>query len=151
MKEVPTDTGRFEIRADLIYDREGHLWIRIDGNRATIGMEPLEIESKGAIVVIQFEDVGTHLTRGSRFGSMEAEKHVGMLKSPVSGRIVAVNSNATRDPRLVSRDPYERGWMIEVELADFDASDEAYVSGDAATAWHEVEVQRYSDEGWLAE
>jgi glycine cleavage system H protein len=151
MKAVLTGTDRFEVRTDLVYHRKEHLWIRVAGNRAVIGMEPLEIESKGAIVVVQFEEVGTHLKEGDRFGSMEAEKHVGMLKSPVSGRIMAVNQDATRDPRLVSRDPYGSGWMIEVELAGFDPSDEAFVAGDSVKQWHAAEVARYTDEGWLAE
>ncbi len=151
MKKVLAETGRFDLRPDLTYARKEHLWLRIEGKKAAIGMEPLEIESKGAIVVVQFEAAGTLLGRGDPFGSMEAEKHVGVLRSPVAGRITAVNERVQQDPRLVARDPYGKGWMIEVALDDFDPDGEDFVTGAEAAEWHAAEVKRYAEEGWLAE
>ncbi len=141
----------YEIYPDLYYDPREHLWLRVEGDRARIGIDPLEQETKGAFVVIQLESAGKPLKRGESFGSVEAEKHVGALNAPVSGVIEAVNPAVLENPRLANTDPYGEGWLIEVRLTNFEQEKPLLLTGESALRqWYEAEIRKYEDWGWLA-
>lgn len=143
----------FEIRTDLTYDTEAHLWIALlDSGNATVGVDPLGLETFGTLAQIAVDEPPVQLQRGVQFGSMEAEKFVGTLLSPIAGRLVKRNQSVILDPGLVERDPYGEGWLIEVEV-DGDPADLPYlVSGVAAvTEAFEKKVAAYRLEGVLAE
>ncbi len=142
----------YAIHPDLWYDPRGHFWLQIEGNRARLGLDPLEQETRGAVVVVQLEAAGTALSQGDSFGSIEAEKHVGMLRSPLSGKIVAVNPAVQKNPRLVNSDCYGEGWLVEMELSHFEKEQEKLLTGEAALrGWFEAEIKKYEELGWLAE
>ena len=142
----------YQLDPELYYDPQHHLWIKVEGNRARIGIDPLEQETKGAFVVVQFESEGKVLARGESFGSLEAEKHVGTLVMPVSGSITTINPAVVENPRLANTDPYGNGWFIEVELTDFDKEKQHLITGELALRqWYEAEIKKYEDWGWLAE
>ena len=142
----------FQIRTDLSYDPETLYWLDIQGNMVRIGMSPLVQETSGSFVAVQFGAVGSSLERNGSFGSAEAEKHVGPLKSPVSGRITATNPMVLENPRLLNTDPYGKGWLVEIEMSQFDVEKAGLVEGpDKVEAWFESEIQKYEEKGWLAE
>ncbi len=142
----------YEIRYDRHYDPEGGFWVWVREGRARLGLTPLHQESTGAVVSLMFEAVGTELKRGEPFGSMEAEKHVGPLKTPLSGRICALNQEVLTNPRLVTLSPYEEGWLVELELTHFTAEKEHLLHGrDSIVQWFEAEINKFQDKGWLAE
>jgi len=39
------------------------------------------------------------------------------LFAPLSGKVVKVNSPLSESPEYVNEDPYDEGWMIQIELA----------------------------------
>jgi len=83
---------------------------------------------------------------------VEAEKHVGALKAPVSGRIVRVNDALIQNPRLANEDPYGAGWFVEIELTNFDAEKQELISGETnIRAWLLAEAKKYEERGWIAE
>jgi len=142
----------YEIHPELYYDQKEHLWIKVDGNRARIGIDPLEQETKGAFVVIQLDSTGSVVQKGESFGSLEAEKHVGTLRSPVSGKVATTNPAVLENPRLANTDPYHDGWFIELELSNFDEEKKSLLTGkDALKQWYETEIKKYEEWGWLAE
>lgn len=103
--------------SDLKYTKE-HEWARIEGNVATIGVTHFAQESLGDVVYIDLPGEGTQVRQFSKFGEIESVKAVSDLFSPVGGRIVAVNSEAKGTPELVNREPYGKGWLLKIELAD---------------------------------
>lgn len=142
----------YEIHPDLFYDPEEHFWLKIAGNRARVGYDPLVQESMGAFVVVQPEDVGTLLNKGESVGTIEAEKYVGPLCTSVSGKIVAVNEQVVENPRLANTDPYGKGWFIEIAMSDFVKERESLLTGkESLQDWFENEIKKYQDKGWLAE
>jgi glycine cleavage system H protein len=52
------------------------------------------------------------------FGVVESVKAVSDLFAPVSGEVVEINAELTKNPETVNADPYGQGWMIVVKLAD---------------------------------
>jgi len=148
---VQTVSG-FAVETDLAYDLERHMWVsRQDSGVVRIGMDPLGLETSGTLAQLSFRPDGG-VTRGEPFGSLEAEKFVGPLVSPLSGRILAVNESAMADPGLVERDPYGQGWFIEIAPARL-AEELAMLTHGAEAIVEQFgrKIRQYRIEGVLAE
>ena len=142
----------FAVRTGLAYDLDHHMWIlMLDSGNARIGMDPLGLETCGTLAQLAFA-ANAELARGESFGSLEAEKFVGPLLAPLSGRVVAVNEAALMDPGLVERDPYEAGWFIEIEPSSLDQELGLLVREEADILEQFAEkIHQYRVEGVLAE
>lgn len=105
------------IPADLHYTND-HEWIRVNGNKATVGISDFAQSELGDIVFVEIETTGEHLEKGQVFGTIEAVKTVSDLFMPVSGTVLQINDIINDTPDLVNKDPYGEGWLIEIELGD---------------------------------
>lgn len=106
-----------EFPEDLRYSKD-HEWVRVDGDRATIGISDYAQDNLQDVVFIDLPEVGRQLQRGDIFGSIESVKAVSDLISPVSGEVIAVNEELPDAPEIVNQDPYVGGWMIVVQMDD---------------------------------
>jgi glycine cleavage system H protein len=95
-----------------------HEWVRIDGNVGIIGITEYAQGELGDIVFVELPAIGKNVEAGQTFGTVEAVKAVSDLYSPVTGVVKEVNKEIQDSPELVNKEPYERGWMIKVTLAD---------------------------------
>ncbi len=107
---------------DLKYSKE-HEWVRMNGNIAEVGVTVFAQESLGDVVFVDLPDVGTDIEQFAKFGEIESVKAVSDLFSPVGGKIVEVNSEATDNPESVNAEPYGVGWLIKVDLSDTEQLD----------------------------
>jgi len=101
----------------LRYTKE-HEWISLDGEIATIGITEFAQSELGDIVYVEIETVGKSLAADDVFGSVEAVKTVSDLFLPVAGTITEVNPELAATPELVNSDPYGKGWMIKMKVAN---------------------------------
>ncbi len=106
-----------EVPSDLRYTHD-HEWMRLEGNRARVGITAYAQEQLGDVVYVELPPVGTKLVAMQPFGVLESVKAASDLFSPVSGTVLEVNSELSAHPELVNQDPYGQGWMIVAELAD---------------------------------
>jgi glycine cleavage system H protein len=101
---------------------EDHEWIRIDGSSASIGITDFAQGELGEIVYVEVDTVGETLAKGEVFGTVEAVKTTSELYMPVSGKITAFNSEIDEseedNPGIINEDPYGKGWIITIEMAD---------------------------------
>lgn len=97
---------------------EDHEWIRIEGDTAIIGITEHAQNELGDIVYVDINTVGEALGKGDVFGSVEAVKTVSDLFIPVAGTVLEVNEELDGEPELVNTDPYGRGWMVKISLAN---------------------------------
>ncbi|HEX9290341.1 MAG TPA: glycine cleavage system protein GcvH [Anaeromyxobacteraceae bacterium] len=102
---------------DLKYTKE-HEWCRLKGNRAVVGITDHAQDQLGDIVYVELPEVGDPVKKGESFGVVESTKAVSELFSPVTGKVVEVNDPLSDAPETINEDPYEEGWMIQVEMAD---------------------------------
>lgn len=102
---------------ELKYSKE-HEWVRVEGNKAYIGITYFAQSELGDIVFVELPSVGDEIDQNSSFGSVESVKTVSELYAPVSGKVLEVNAELEDSPELVNDSPYEKAWMIVVELAD---------------------------------
>ena len=112
-----------KIPADLKYTQD-HEWIRVDGDVATVGITDFAQGELGDVVFVEIETIGEDLERGETFGTVEAVKTVSDLFMPVGGKVLEFNEALADEPELVNKDPYGKGWMIKVNIADKDELDE---------------------------
>ncbi len=136
---------------DLYYQPEQHLWVRLEGNLARIGLDDLAQRSAGSVSAVRLKPAGRPIAEGRPFGTMEAGKYVGPLKAPVAGRVVEINEEVMSQPGLLNSDPYGRGWLILVEPEDAARDLATLVHGDAVGPWLERSVADWRRRGLLKE
>ncbi|MDD2996112.1 MAG: glycine cleavage system protein GcvH [Paludibacter sp.] len=105
------------IPANLKYTKE-HEWVRVEGDVAYVGITDYAQSELGEIVFVEVETVGENLAAGEVFGTVEAVKTVSELFLPVDGEILEFNAELEDAPELVNEDPYGKGWMVKVSVAD---------------------------------
>lgn len=142
-KEIPaqeTHSAEFDSPVDFItvtYDKfifkipargylfnENDCWVRVIGNRARVGVTDFVQQNLTDITYFEPAEVGKHVEQFDEVGSVESAKSMMDALSPVSGQIVAVNTQLVDSPEMVNEDPYGKGWLAEIELTDFDADRE---------------------------
>lgn len=104
---------------ELKYSKE-HVWVRIEGDSAVIGITDFAQEELGAISGIELPDEGDELEQDDSIGSVEARKTVADIYAPFSGIVLSVNQEVLDTPALINDDPYDSGWLAEVALKDRD-------------------------------
>lgn len=95
-----------------------HEWVRVEGDRGTIGITDYAQNQLGDVVFLELPAVGRHIAAGETFGTVESVKAVSELFAPVSGEVVEINGALVSAPEVVNTDPYGKGWMLVVKLAD---------------------------------
>lgn len=108
-----------EFPEELKYSKE-HVWLRIEGNRAVVGITDFAQEELGTIAAVELPEEGDQVEQEDSMGSIEARKTVAELYAPVTGTVLAVNEEALDTPSLLNDDPYDGGWLLELELEDRD-------------------------------
>ncbi|MCD6499175.1 MAG: glycine cleavage system protein GcvH [Deltaproteobacteria bacterium] len=102
---------------DLRYTQE-HEWARVSGNVVTIGITKYAVEQLGDITYVGLPREGEEITKGDVFGTIESVKAQSDVFSPVSGTVAKINDPLEDNPEYVNDDPYDEGWMIQVEMTD---------------------------------
>lgn len=100
--------------ADYKYTKE-HEWLKSDGKTATIGITSYAQDSLGDIVFVDLPKVGTELTAGKAFGSVESVKAVSDLYAPASGTVTEINSELATAPEKINKDAHG-SWMVKITL-----------------------------------
>lgn len=117
------------IPANLRYTKD-HEWVSLEGDTATVGITDFAQKELGDIVYVEVETLDQTLEKDEVFGTVEAVKTVSDLFLPLAGEVVEFNEELERTPELVNSDPYGKGWMIKVRIADTAAFDELMSSED---------------------
>lgn len=109
---------------DLLYSRE-HIWVRVDGDLATIGITDYAQENLGEVVSVELPEADSEVERDEPFGTIESSaKGIVELISPVSGDVIHVNEDISDDTGIINSDPHDTGWLIIVEMNDIEELDD---------------------------
>ncbi|MGB4291581.1 MAG: glycine cleavage system protein GcvH [Bacteroidales bacterium] len=102
---------------NLKYTKD-HEWLRVEGEFGVVGITDFAQGELGDIVFVEIGTLGETLKKGEPFGTIEAVKTVSDIFMPVSGEVLEVNPEIESSPELVNKDPYGKGWMIRIRIAD---------------------------------
>ena len=105
------------VPSELKYSKE-HEWVKVEGNTVTIGITEYAQGELGDIVFVELPEVDDEINEGDTFGSVESVKTVSELYAPVSGKVGESNEELEDSPEFVNESPYEKAWMVKVELSD---------------------------------
>jgi glycine cleavage system H protein len=102
---------------DVRFHKE-HEWIRVEGNQATLGISNFAQDALGDVVFVDIPKVGTSLQAEGQLGEVESTKATSTIYTPVTGKILQVNTELRDHPELLNQDPYGKGWIAVLELAN---------------------------------
>ncbi len=95
-----------------------HEWLLVNGDTGTVGITDHAQGELGDVVFVELPAAGKALKQHESFGTIEAVKAVSDLFSPVSGTVLEVNAGLQANPELVNQDPYGKGWMLKIKIAN---------------------------------
>lgn len=104
------------IPANLKYTKE-HEWALVEGDTVTIGITDFAQSALGDIVFLEVPEVGSEVKTGTTFGVVESIKSVSDLYAPVTGEVIASNSDVEGSPEKINSDAYG-SWLIKVKIKD---------------------------------
>ncbi|HHW99144.1 MAG TPA: glycine cleavage system protein GcvH [Firmicutes bacterium] len=96
---------------------EDHEWVRIEGNRAYVGITDFAQKELGDIVFLELPDLDTDLAAGDQLGVVESVKAIADIHSPVSGIVVEINEALEDTPELINEDAYDT-WIAVIEMSN---------------------------------
>ena len=120
-----------KVPANLRYTKD-HEWVQIDGTTVRVGITDYAQDALGDIVFIQLPEIDSMVEIHQGLGEIESTKSVNDVYAPVSGRVSVVNSALIDTPELLNSDPYDAGWICEMEVDYIDES--ALMSADEYSA-----------------
>lgn len=106
----------------LKYSKD-HEWVRLDGEKAYVGITDHAQNSLGEIVFVELPEVGAEISAGDVLGVVESVKAAADVYSPVSGRVAEINEELENSPEKINEEPYD-SWIAVLELTDVSDLDE---------------------------
>lgn len=110
-------TNKFENPTNLKYTKD-HEWVKVDGNRAVIGITDTAQGLLGDVVFVELPEVGAEYSAGDSIASIESVKAVSDVYCPVSGKVAEINSELEDAPDLINKAAFNEGWIAVIELND---------------------------------
>ena len=114
---------------ELKYSKS-HEYLKVQGNQGIIGISSYASNELGDVVFVDMPEVGKVYKAGEKFGVIESVKSVSDLYIPCDGKILEVNKDLNDHPEYVNQDPYNKGWMIKVELTSSLDQNKELISAD---------------------
>jgi len=108
-----------KVPANLRYTKD-HEWVLINGTTVRVGITDYAQDALGDIVFIQLPEIDSMVEIHQGLGEIESTKSVNDVYAPVSGRVSVVNSALIDTPELLNSDPYDAGWICEMEVDNID-------------------------------
>ena len=125
--------GKFIFRVPKnpeIFFNENDCWAYVIGNRARIGVTDFVQQNLSDILYFTPPDLGIEIDQFGEVGEIESSKSVFELISPISGKVISINETLIQKPELINENPYELGWVAELELTDFESDKELLIGFD---------------------
>ena len=126
-----------EVLPGLKYSKT-HEWVRVEGDIAVIGITDHAQSELGDITYLDLPEAGRTLQHEEQFGEVESVKAVSELFSPVSGEVVASNGEIADTTEVVNEDPFGKGWLIKLRLAN---------PSELANLMDSTDYKKFADEG----
>ncbi len=123
-----------EIPEHLYYSIDNNVWVRDDGDdTVTVGMTSYATALIGDVVSCTLRLAGKEVKKNKSCATVETSNWVGPVKAPVDGEIIAVNDQLAITPELISQDPYGRGWLVKIQVSDWNSCKGELVTGPEET------------------
>ncbi len=128
-------TRWFGLPAGYLF-HQGHTWAHPqETGLVTVGMDDFAGQLLGEPDGLELPTPGTRLRAGEPAWRVRVGSASVPMVSPVDGEVVAINDAVLTSPSLASRDSFDSGWLLQVNVRDRDAAARNLMSGDLARDW----------------
>ena len=100
---------------NLKYSKD-HEWVKVDGNKAYIGITDYAQDKLGDVVYVEVPEVGTVVEAGDQFIVLESVKAASDVYAPISGTVVEVNEELEDNPALINESAYD-AWIVVIDMS----------------------------------
>jgi len=140
--------GKYRVLKDRFYTKE-HEWCLIEEeNKVRIGITDYAQQELGDIVYVELPELNQEVEQNDTIANLESVKSVAPVYSPVSGKVVDINSDLENNPELINESPYEDGWICVIELREPSEVEDLLTAEDYAKYLEEiVEIEEAEEEG----
>lgn len=128
--EASHDKFVFKVKVGYLYTTDD-FWARVDGNVALVGVSDFLQKVRGDVAFLETAEAGAQVKQGLALGKIETIKATFDILSPVSGKVIEVNSELEASSFLINEDPYGAGWIYKIELDAFESDKEALLSAES--------------------
>ncbi len=101
----------------LLYTKE-HEWVKIEGNKAKMGITDYAQASLGDITFVELPNKGTECTQFKQIASVESVKAASDIYAPMTGKVIQINEELQNKPEMLNQSSYEQGWLLQIEISD---------------------------------
>ncbi|OGO40788.1 MAG: glycine cleavage system protein H [Chloroflexi bacterium RBG_16_57_9] len=109
----------FKVKQGCWYSQAG-MWVQLEDGLARAGVTDFAQQTSGDVAFVALPRPGSTIRQGASLGEIETVKVTFDVTSPVSGGVREVNPALEDSPELVNQDPYGAGWLVLVELSDWE-------------------------------
>ncbi len=95
---------------------ESHEWVRLENEYGIVGISKQAQEELGEIVHVEFPALGKHVKAGEEIVVLESTKAACDIYAPISGEIIAINTELKENPGKINTDPEAAGWLFKIKL-----------------------------------
>ncbi len=117
--QTTIDKFTFRVAKDRLYTSDGVWLLAASASRVRVGVTDFFQQHNGDVAFVNVKGAGTSLAAGDEFADVETMKVTVGLPSPIGGRIVETNGALEVTPELVNEEPYEKGWLADIEPQDW--------------------------------
>ncbi len=109
---------------------KNHEWVKVQGDKAIVGITKHATEMLGDIVFVEVPEKGKQVESNGQTAIVESTKAASDVYSPLSGEIIESNQSIADDPSKVNADPEGEGWFFKIKIKDKNQLDALMTSDD---------------------
>ena len=125
----------YEVPEGLYYSKDW-MWIKVEDGKARVGITDYAQKQMREIVFAELPEVGAEVKKDEPFGTLESVKSVSDLISPLTGKVVEVNTEASDSPEIINEDPYGKGWLLVIEPDNLEEELKTLMNFEQAVEWY---------------
>jgi len=95
-----------------------HEWANLEAGKTRVGISDYAQKEISDVVFVELPKVGQDVEQGKSMCVIESVKAAFDIYAPVTGKVIAVNSQLDTQPETVNDDPFEQGWLVDIEMSD---------------------------------
>ncbi|WP_269622004.1 glycine cleavage system protein GcvH [Prochlorococcus marinus] len=103
---------------------DSHEYAVSEGDFVRVGISAFAVDQLGDIVFVDLPDVGSSVSQGVSFGSVESVKAVEDMNSPLTGEVLEINNSVLESPEELQNDPHGKGWLLLIKPSDLTQLDQ---------------------------
>jgi glycine cleavage system H protein len=108
---------------------ESHEWVKVEENKARMGISDYAQEHLGEVVFVELPEVGATVAAGDQIIVLESVKAASDVYAPVSGTVVEINEELLDNPGLINESAYD-AWIAVIEMSDASEVDKLLSASD---------------------